>query len=74
MGRQEAIEVTPEPRRITDPHAVLPGRITRDVLAHRITHEPVSLNHQQLDGSVREVNPMLGRALRMGVGLKDGGL
>lgn len=72
MASPNELETAPKPTRITDPYAVLTGEITRDPVAHKITHEPIIVNQQELDESVEEVDPFLGLALRMGVGLKDG--
>ena len=60
------------PRRVTDPFEVLSGRITLGSVFTAMTHEPVVVNHEELDDSRGTVNPMFGRALRSGRGLKKG--
>jgi hypothetical protein len=72
MARLEATEITPRPTRVTNPFVVLTGKISYELLPPRVTHQPVILNHQELDARVKEVNPLFDRAVKMGVGLKEG--
>jgi hypothetical protein len=72
MTKLEATETAPKPIRVTDPFIILTGKITYHPLAHKVTHQPVTLNHQELDASVQAVNPLFGRAVRTSIGLKKG--
>jgi len=72
MARTEIKETAPKPgRRVADPLTVLTGTIIRSTVPTfvKVIHEKVIVNHRDLDASIKEVNPMLGRARRCGMEL-----